>query len=153
MEYCKKARWFQLSLYIYIYIYILFGFVYQFFLQIFNLWIFWIIWKLRNGVIFKGKPFYTHQALNLLWICMHEADQMDSGTLSNSITDHLNILKFFNLSIKVNRAPRIVEVDEIFQCFNLESRLTYIFIFYRLNLIYLYIYVYYNIKVDNFISL
>lgn len=84
--------------------------------QVYNLWIsgivstVWIIWKICNEVVFEENPFSMHQALTLLWACIHEADQLDSGTMSNSISD-LAIFKSFKNKNWVNKLPKIIEVQ------------------------------------------
>lgn len=84
--------------------------------QVYNLWIsgiistIWIIWKIRNEVIFEDKFPSTHCALVLLWHCIREADYIDSGTMNNSLANLL-ILKTFKLSNRVSRAPRIIEIQ------------------------------------------
>ncbi|XP_024019488.1 uncharacterized protein LOC112091032 [Morus notabilis] len=84
--------------------------------QVKSLWIaevipvFWLISKKRNQIICDDASFWLQQVLLLLWHCIQEADNLDSGTMETTVTD-LMILKTFNVPNRVSKAPQIVEVQ------------------------------------------
>lgn len=57
--------------------------------------VFWLIWKVRNQIIFDDASFSLQQVILLLWHCIQEVDNLDSETMENIVTD-LMILKTFN---------------------------------------------------------